>query len=95
MQDYLQKLFRNRPDSKQTNPDRSATIRDENLDAPFSITEIKTAVISPNNSKNPCSDKLIAEVFKTTFDLISPLLVKLFNKILEYGHFPEDGETVS
>jgi len=41
--------------------------------------------MSQNNNKSPSPDQLIAEVFKSTFNIISPLLGHIFNKIFEVG----------
>lgn len=69
-------------------PDENITM-DEDLDAEFSLSELKAAVYSQNNSKSPGTDILIAEVFKHSFDIISPFILNLYNKILSDGIFPE------
>ena len=45
--------------------------------------------MSQNNNKSPSPDQQIAEVFKSTFDIIWPLLGHIFNKIFETGQYPE------
>jgi len=45
--------------------------------------------MSQNNNKSTGPDQLIAEVFKVTFDIMSPLLGHIFNKIFETGHYSE------
>ena len=64
-------------------------IYDDDLDIEFNTSEIKQAVFSQNNSKSPGTDKLIAEVFKHSFDIISPFLTMFYNKIFKNGLFPD------
>ena len=59
------------------------------MDTNFTADEIKKAVFSQTNSKSPGTDHLIAEVFKCTFEIISPFLIKLYNKLLNDGIYPE------
>lgn len=42
------------------------------------------------DSKSPGNDKLIAEMFKNTYDLISSSLLQLINYIFKDGNFPDD-----
>jgi hypothetical protein len=35
-------------------------------------------------------DNLIAEIFKTSFELISLFLLKLYNKIFQHGYLPKN-----
>ena len=63
-------------------------IDDENLDSEFTEAELKHAVFSQNNSKSPGNDQLIAEVFKTSFDMISTFLLSFYNKIFSPEYLP-------
>ena len=70
-------------------------ILDDELDSEFTTLEIKEAVFSRNNSKSPGIDKLTAEVFKSSFDIISPFLTTFYNKLYNEGVFPKSwGEGV-
>ena len=62
---------------------------DNDLDIEFTLMEIKQAVFSQNNSKSPGTDQLIAEVFKNSFDIISPFLTVFYNTLFNDGVFPE------
>ena len=73
----------------QTEENLWRSLYDRDLDEPFTIDEIKKAVFAQENSKSPGTDHLIAEVFKHSFDIISPFLTRLYNKIFEEGIFPE------
>ena len=64
-------------------------IVDEDLDINFTSSEIKKAVFAQSNSKSPGNDKLISEIFKHIYDIISPFLLELFNTIFQKGNFPE------
>ena len=64
-------------------------ILDDELDSEFTTLEIKEAVFSQNNSKSPGIDKLTAEVFKSSFDIISPFLTTFYNKLYNEGVFPK------
>ena len=50
---------------------------------------MKSVIFSLKNAKSPGLDNLAAEVFKTTCDLVSPYMVKLFNNIFMSGEYPE------
>ena len=65
------------------------SLYDHDLDSPFTETEIRTAVFEQKNSKSSGTDNLISEVFKNSFDIISPFLLSLYNKLLDSGIFPE------
>ena len=70
-------------------------ILDDELDSDFTTLEIKEAVFSQNNSKSPGKYKLIAEMFKSSFDIISPFLTTFYNKLHNEGVFPKSwGEGV-
>ena len=62
---------------------------DDYLDAPFTEDEIKSAVFAQKNSKSPGIDHLTAEVFKHSFDIISPFLCKFYNKIFSEASYPQ------
>ena len=54
----------------------------------YDRSEIRNAVFSQNNSKSSGTDHIIAEVFKSAYDIIAPLLVRLYNSIFNEGIFP-------
>ena len=70
-------------------------ISDEQMDQPISMEEIKSAVFAQNNNKSPGIDNLPSEVFKGTFDIISPFLFQLYNRMYTHAEYPKSwGEGV-
>ncbi len=68
------------------NPDDATPI----LNDPITLEEITTCIDKLKNSKSPGNDMILNEYIKYTKDLLSPLYVKLFNKILDSGNFPSE-----
>ena len=58
------------------------------LDCPFSLEELKKVISSLKSGKSPGLDGLATEVFKCSFDILSPVLIKLFNIIFFSGNYP-------
>lgn len=58
------------------------------FDSEISENEIKTAIFSQNNNKSTGTDCLCAELFKESFDIISPFLLKLYNRLFSNGEYP-------
>ena len=63
------------------------------LNDPITSDEIKRCIIKLKNNKSPGSDYIINEYIKSTQNLLCPLYVKLFNKILDEGVFPLEWTT--
>ena len=55
------------------------------LDSAILQSELKDVISSLKSDKSPGIDGLVAEIFKCSFDIISPLLLKLFNIIFLNG----------
>ncbi|EDO31203.1 predicted protein, partial [Nematostella vectensis] len=66
-----------RVDEQQTGP----------LDFPFTPQEIEKVVKGLKNNKSSGPDNILNEVIKAISSALLPILVKLFNKILESGEF--------
>ena len=67
------------------------TINDNTtLDAPITEVEIKTCVNRLRNNKAAGIDCIVNEYIKNTIDLLCPLYVILFNKILDTGILPDE-----
>lgn len=60
----------------------------KNLDEPFTIGDIKNAILVMPNGKSPGPDGFPAEFLKTFVDKLSPLLLNMFNEMLELGILP-------
>ena len=61
------------------------------LTMPYYIWGLKYVISSLKSDKSPGIDGLVAEIFKCSFDFISPLLLKLFNIIFLNGMYPNSG----
>ena len=79
------------PDSNERNQQtpQHTDLEDPDLDCEITQEEVKSVIFSLKNAKSPGLDNLAAEVFKTTCDLVSPYMVKLFNNIFMSGEYPE------
>ena len=75
--------------SQQTDQPDFGSNEDYELDSEISESEIKDAVFSQKNGKSCGLDNLCAEIFKTSYDIISPFLLKLFNRLFANGEYPK------
>lgn len=66
----------------------SETIYNAELDSDITENEIKNAVFSQKNNKSSGNDQLCVELFKASFDIISPFLLKLYNRLFINGEYP-------
>ncbi len=60
------------------------------LNNPITSHEIMKCINKLKNNKSPESDMILNEYIKNTKDIMCPLYVKLFNKILDTGDFPSE-----
>lgn len=60
------------------------------LNKPITHDEVNRCIKHLNNNKSPGNDMIINEYIRYTSHILSPLYVKLFNKILDTGCFPEE-----
>ncbi len=58
------------------------------LDFPFTIKEVKAAIISSKNGKSSSDDLILNEMLKSGLSFILPSVTKLFNLILNAEQFP-------
>ena len=88
---HFNTLYGTQTEKTQTDNNESQfrLLYDRELDSPFIENEIRKAVFEQKNSKSPGNDNLIAEVFKNSFDIISPFLLSLYNKLFSEGIFPQ------
>ena len=62
--------------------------QNEDLDREISENEIKCAIFSQKNNKSTGTDQLCSELFKASYDIISPFLLALFNRLLANSEYP-------
>lgn len=58
------------------------------LDKDITMEELRYAVFSQKNNKSNGRDGIIAEIYKGRFDLISPFLLLLYNRVFRSGEYP-------
>ena len=88
--EHFSNVFHTQP-AENTDNDRDGNFgenQDEILDNPISEEELKHVILALKLNKSPGTDGLIAEIFKCSSDIISPLLLKLFNTIFLSGTYP-------
>ena len=84
--------FSNVFETQETNATRThfdTNIQNEILDCPFSIEELKSVISSLKSDKSPGLDGLSTEIFKCSFHILEPVLIKLFNIIFFSGKYPD------
>ena len=96
----IEDLFTHFRDLLQTNDETYPTQQtyhnqnvDQELDAEFTVNEIKNAVFHQKNNKASGPDEICAEILKTSFDYICPFLLKLYNRIFNRAEYPRDWGT--
>ena len=68
-------------------PDPTPTIHPQ-LDTEITENELRDAVFHQKNGKSPGLDNLPSEIFKISYDIISPFLLKLYNRLFQNGEYP-------
>ena len=84
----------NQNNESRTDPNVEANVNGD-FDIEFTMTELRSTVFSQNNNKTPGMDSIPSEIIKASFDLISPFLLNLYNKMYSTGEYPRScGESI-
>ena len=88
--EHFSNVFGTQSDDLRPNshPDIQVNTDDEYLDSPFSMDELKKFIPSLKSNKSPGMDGFTAEIFKSSNDILSPLLLILFNVVFISGYYP-------
>ena len=60
----------------------------ENLNSPITSTEVETVIRNLPANKSPSPDSFTADFYQKFREEVTPILLKLFQKIAEEGKFP-------
>lgn len=76
------------PSEQQLDHSLDESLENADLDSEISENELKNAVFAQKNNKSTGKDLLCAELFKSSFDILCPFLLKLYNRLFAYGEYP-------
>ena len=88
---HFQSIYGIEPDQLGDQPvgtQQAQTHVNSSLDEEISENELKNAVFAQKNNKSTGSDLLCAELFKSSYDIITTFLLKLYNRLLLNGEYP-------
>ena len=61
---------------------------DDELDVEFTESELRRAVFAQKDNKSPGIDSISSEILKASYDVISPSLLYLYNRMFRHGEYP-------
>ena len=76
-------------DANTTHMFENNNMYEEFFDCDITEDELRSAVLKQNNNKAPGFDGLPAEIFKNSLDILSPILLQIYNHIYSTGHYPK------
>ena len=102
IRDYYQQLYANKMDNleemnkllEKYNFQKLNQEEIENLNTPITSTEIEAVIKNLPTNKNPGADGFTGEFYQKFRDELTPILLKLFQKIAEEGKLPNSFPTL-
>ena len=88
--DHFSELNKNNKNTTEISINFHDTCLNTTINVAFTYEEISKHIKALKNNKAPGIENILNEFIKHTIDLMIPLYVKLFNKILDTGDIPED-----
>ena len=96
IRDYYKQLYANKMDNlkemdkflERCNLPRLNQEETENINKPITSNKIETAIKNLPTNKSPVSHGFTGEFYQTFREEVTPILLKLFQKIAEEGTFP-------
>lgn len=88
MQHFKELYGETRDDSEIHAHEDGPNIESAYLDRDFSEEEIRSAVFSQKNNKSPGVDNITSEMIKSSYEIISPFLLKLYKHLYSKGEYP-------
>ena len=89
--EHFKSIYGNEPEPSKEQPQDPSLHENQtnaNLDGEISEHEIKKAVFAQKNNKSSGTDLLCAELFKSSFNILSPFLLKMYNRLFANGEYP-------
>ena len=86
--EHFSSVFQAHPTENNPENTQAGENADFILDNPITEEELKKVIMSLKNNKSPGIDGLISEIFKCSQDILSPILLKLFNYVFSNGVYP-------
>ena len=68
--------------------DETEPIINPELNSEITDNELRNTIFHQKNNKSPGMDNLIADTLKISYDVISPFLLKLYNRLFLNGEYP-------
>ena len=89
--EHFCRIFDSTTGNSGTNDQQEMHVDEQNviLDSQFTTDELKKVIFNLKSNKSPGTDGLIAEIFKSSYNILSPLLLRLFNVIFISGSYPK------
>ena len=75
-------------DGKNMDDNDLQNLVNEEINQPITYEELSKAIKALKNNKSPGLDNIVNEQLKSTFNIMHPLFIKLFNVILDKGIVP-------